>query len=172
MTQRKKTCSSETSFDSWMAWVDRKSCFHKLIDLFGYIPLVKSKFRLEPLLYKDPVSLARKKYHKLEAIVWANYQSFTVPISYDCELISRQKGWKRRPINVTTEVTFERGGRHLSGRNGSSCERWLCWRPAARWLYMRLRLSSWASCLLRTLAFVLQLCSRSATHQPDAYCQV
>lgn len=69
VTQRKKTVSSETLFNSWMAWIDRKSCFHKLIDLFGYIPLVKSKVRMEPLLYKDAVSSTRKKYRKLEAIL-------------------------------------------------------------------------------------------------------
>lgn len=52
-----------------MAWIDRKSCFQKLIKLFGYIPLMKSKIRFEPLLYKDDVSSMRKKYRKLEMVV-------------------------------------------------------------------------------------------------------
>ena len=69
VTQRKKTINSGTLFNSWMAWIDRKSCFQKLISLFGYIPLVKSKIRLEPLLYKDAVSSMRKKYRKLEMVV-------------------------------------------------------------------------------------------------------
>ena len=69
VTQRKKTVSSETLFNSWMAWIDRKSCFHRLINQFGYIPLVKSKVRMEPLLYKDAVSSMRKKYRKLESIL-------------------------------------------------------------------------------------------------------
>jgi len=69
VTQRKKTVNSETLFDSWMAWIDRKSCFHQLMNSFGYIPLMKSQVRLEPLLYKDAVSSIRKKYRKLESIV-------------------------------------------------------------------------------------------------------
>lgn len=69
VTQRKKTVSSETLLNSWMAWIDRKSCFHKLINTFGYIPLVKSVVRMEPLLYKDAVAAQRKKYLKLEQTI-------------------------------------------------------------------------------------------------------
>ncbi|KAH7638661.1 exostosin-1a-like protein [Dermatophagoides farinae] len=69
VTQRKKTISGGTLFDSWLAWIDRKSCFQKLIKFYGYIPLIKSKIRFEPLLYKDVVSSMRKKYRKLEMIV-------------------------------------------------------------------------------------------------------
>lgn len=68
VTQRKKTIQNESLFDSWIAWIDRKTCFQKLISSYGYIPLIKSKQRFEPLLYKDAVSFVRKKYRKLEMI--------------------------------------------------------------------------------------------------------
>lgn len=73
VSQRKKTINSDSLFNSWVAWVDRKSCFQKLIKLFGYIPLVNNMIRLEPLLYKDSVSLLRKKYKKWENIAWPSW---------------------------------------------------------------------------------------------------
>lgn len=33
---------------------------------FGYMPLVHSQFRLDPVLFKDQVSVLRKKYKDLE----------------------------------------------------------------------------------------------------------
>jgi alpha-1,4-N-acetylglucosaminyltransferase EXTL1 len=33
---------------------------------FGYMPLVSSHLRLDPVLFKDPVSVQRKKYRSLE----------------------------------------------------------------------------------------------------------
>lgn len=33
---------------------------------FGYMPLVSSRLRLDPVLFKDPVSVLRKKYRSLE----------------------------------------------------------------------------------------------------------
>jgi glucuronyl/N-acetylglucosaminyl transferase EXT1 len=35
---------------------------------FGYMPLLKSATRMDPILFKDPVSNFRKKYRKLELI--------------------------------------------------------------------------------------------------------
>ncbi len=36
--------------------------------MFGYLPLKKSASRLDPVLFKDPVSNTRKKYRKIERI--------------------------------------------------------------------------------------------------------
>lgn len=44
----------------------RQRCMESLVDIFGYMPLVKSQIRMDPLLYKDPVSNLRKKYKLLE----------------------------------------------------------------------------------------------------------
>lgn len=44
----------------------RQRCMESLVDIFGYMPLVKSQIRMDPLLYKDPVSNLRKQYRLLE----------------------------------------------------------------------------------------------------------
>lgn len=44
----------------------RQRCMGTLEEIFGYMPLVKSKVRLDPLLYRDPVSNLRKQYRLIE----------------------------------------------------------------------------------------------------------
>ena len=44
-----------------------QKCFNTLVDSFGHVPLVWSKVAMNPVLYKDPVSIVRKKYKKLES---------------------------------------------------------------------------------------------------------
>lgn len=44
----------------------RQRCMETLVDIFGYMPLIKSQVRMDPLLYKDPVSNLRKQYRLLE----------------------------------------------------------------------------------------------------------
>ncbi|XP_066191137.1 exostosin-like 1 [Sylvia atricapilla] len=44
----------------------RQDCLNQLADWFGYMPLVSSQLRLDPVLYKDQVSVLRKKYPGLE----------------------------------------------------------------------------------------------------------
>ncbi|KAG8506714.1 Exostosin-like 1 [Galemys pyrenaicus] len=41
-------------------------CINRVAAGFGYMPLVSSRFRLDPVLFKDPVSMLRKKYRGLE----------------------------------------------------------------------------------------------------------
>jgi glucuronyl/N-acetylglucosaminyl transferase EXT1 len=41
------------------------------VEGFGYNPLLKSVTRLDPILFKDPVSSFRKKYRKLELVTIA-----------------------------------------------------------------------------------------------------
>ncbi|XP_036991856.2 exostosin-like 1 [Artibeus jamaicensis] len=41
-------------------------CINQMAAGFGRMPLVSSRFRLEPVLFKDPVSVLRKKYRSLE----------------------------------------------------------------------------------------------------------
>ncbi|NXX68863.1 EXT1B protein, partial [Spizella passerina] len=43
-----------------------RDCLDRLADWFGYMPLVSSRLRLDPVLFKDQVSVLRKKYPSLE----------------------------------------------------------------------------------------------------------
>ncbi|XP_061870433.1 exostosin-like 1 isoform X3 [Colius striatus] len=44
----------------------QQDCLNQLADWFGYMPLVSSQLRLDPVLFKDQVSVLRKKYSRLE----------------------------------------------------------------------------------------------------------
>lgn len=44
----------------------QQDCLNQLVDWFGYMPLVSSQLRLDPVLFKDQVSVLRKKYPRLE----------------------------------------------------------------------------------------------------------
>ncbi|XP_043765245.1 exostosin-like 1 isoform X3 [Cervus elaphus] len=43
-----------------------QDCINRLAAGFGHMPLVSSRLRLDPVLFKDPVSVLRKKYRSLE----------------------------------------------------------------------------------------------------------
>ncbi|XP_012578073.1 PREDICTED: exostosin-like 1 isoform X1 [Condylura cristata] len=43
-----------------------RDCINRTVAGFGYMPLVSSRLRLDPVLFKDPVSVLRKKYRGLE----------------------------------------------------------------------------------------------------------
>ncbi|XP_037684031.1 exostosin-like 1 isoform X6 [Choloepus didactylus] len=42
------------------------NCINRMAEGFGHMPLVSSHLRLDPVLFKDPVSVLRKKYRSLE----------------------------------------------------------------------------------------------------------
>ncbi|XP_021231304.1 exostosin-like 1 isoform X2 [Numida meleagris] len=44
----------------------QQDCLNQLADWFGSMPLVSSQLRLDPVLFKDQVSVLRKKYRHLE----------------------------------------------------------------------------------------------------------
>ncbi|XP_058300467.1 exostosin-like 1 isoform X2 [Hylobates moloch] len=41
-------------------------CINQIAAAFGHMPLLSSRLRLDPVLFKDPVSVQRKKYRSLE----------------------------------------------------------------------------------------------------------
>uniref|UniRef100_A0A8D1JA74 Exostosin-like 1 n=1 Tax=Sus scrofa TaxID=9823 RepID=A0A8D1JA74_PIG len=43
-----------------------QDCINQMVAGFGHMPLVSSRLRLDPVLFKDPVSMLRKKYRSLE----------------------------------------------------------------------------------------------------------
>ena len=47
-------------------FAERQGCMQTFTQHYGYMPLHRSQIRLDPLLYKDPVSMTRKKYRELE----------------------------------------------------------------------------------------------------------
>ncbi|XP_050347798.1 exostosin-1 [Nymphalis io] len=49
-------------------FVQRQSCLNTFAAAWGYMPLVRSVLRLDPILFKDPVSTLRKKYRKMELV--------------------------------------------------------------------------------------------------------
>lgn len=44
----------------------QQDCFDALINLFDGLPLIYSQVAVNPVLYKDIVSITRKKYKQLE----------------------------------------------------------------------------------------------------------
>lgn len=44
----------------------QQDCFTRLAAIYDYMPLVPSRCIMNPVLYKDPVSISRKKYNMLE----------------------------------------------------------------------------------------------------------
>lgn len=49
-------------------FVQRQSCIHNFTNAFGYMPLIRSNLRMDPILFKDPVSNLRKKYRQIELV--------------------------------------------------------------------------------------------------------
>ena len=47
---------------------DRIACFNMVTNAYGYVPLVYSSVRMDPVLFKDNVSMFRKEYRKLEVL--------------------------------------------------------------------------------------------------------
>ena len=49
----------------------RHYCLNRFAEEFGYMPLLRSEVRYDPLLYKDNVSVLRKKYRHMEnPLLW------------------------------------------------------------------------------------------------------
>lgn len=48
------------------AYKEKQACVNIFHAGFGYMPLVKSVVRLDPVLFKDSVSNKRKKFRKIE----------------------------------------------------------------------------------------------------------
>ena len=67
VSQRKKTSNQSFLGFTGGTFSDSQKCFQNLLNFtFDYLPLIKSQLRLDPLLFKDPVSTLRKKYRKME----------------------------------------------------------------------------------------------------------
>jgi len=72
VTQRKKYKDTMLQIDGVGVATDqfnqKQTCMNIFYSGFGYMPLVKSQLRLDPVLFKDPVSNLRKKFRKMELV--------------------------------------------------------------------------------------------------------
>ncbi|XP_041975092.1 exostosin-1 [Aricia agestis] len=66
--RRYKHAQPRSSWSDPEHFVQRQSCLNTFAAAFGYMPLVRSVLRLDPVLFKDPVSTRRKKYIKMELV--------------------------------------------------------------------------------------------------------
>jgi len=53
--------------ESW-SFHTRQYCIGRFTELLGHMPLIRSSVRFDPLLYRDPVSILRKKYRHIENV--------------------------------------------------------------------------------------------------------
>lgn len=77
VTQRKQyrdtmlTPSTSALAARWLSaehFQQRQECLNLFSSVLGTMPLVRSQMRLDPVLYKDPVSNMRKRYRKIEVV--------------------------------------------------------------------------------------------------------
>ncbi|XP_077287346.1 exostosin glycosyltransferase 1 ttv isoform X2 [Arctopsyche grandis] len=71
LTQRKQYKERNLGRSPWNDpdhFIQRQSCLNTFAAVFGYMPLVRSRVRLDPMLFKDPVSNLRKKYRQIELV--------------------------------------------------------------------------------------------------------
>ena len=68
VTQRKLYREARSQEQLEAEWERLQVCVNVFTAGFGYMPLVRSQVRLDPVLFKDPVSNLRKKYRKIELV--------------------------------------------------------------------------------------------------------
>ncbi|TFK01544.1 liprin-beta-2 [Platysternon megacephalum] len=75
VTQKKQYKETMMQQGSKMSrWADpehfaqRQACMNSFTSWFGFMPLVHSQMRLDPVLFKDQVSILRKKYRDIERL--------------------------------------------------------------------------------------------------------
>lgn len=68
----------------------RQECVNTFANWFGYMPLVHSQFRLDPVLFKDQVSVLRKKYKDLERAWNWHMERLGAWVVWSCGLLDRQ----------------------------------------------------------------------------------
>ncbi|XP_018330965.1 exostosin-1 isoform X2 [Agrilus planipennis] len=73
VTQRKQykeqpSTGSRSPWNDPDHFIQRQTCLNTFAAVFGYMPLLRSNLRLDPILFKDPVSNLRKKYRQIELV--------------------------------------------------------------------------------------------------------
>ena len=70
VTQKKElfTSSQESTVILQRRSSDRIACLNMVVNAYGYVPLVYSAVRMDPILFKDNVSMLRKEYRRLEVL--------------------------------------------------------------------------------------------------------
>lgn len=73
VTQRKQykeqpLAGSSSPWNDPDHFIQRQTCLNTFAVVFGYMPLLRSNLRLDPVLFKDSVSNLRKKYRRIELV--------------------------------------------------------------------------------------------------------
>jgi glucuronyl/N-acetylglucosaminyl transferase EXT1 len=76
VTQKKQywEMNSQDSSQRMARWMNpahfsqRQTCISMFTNVFGYMPLIRSQFRYDPVLFKDPVAMLKKKYKRLDLL--------------------------------------------------------------------------------------------------------
>lgn len=83
-------------------FAQRQSCMNTFASWFGYMPLIHSQMRLDPVLFKDQVSILRKKYRDIERLWGALPRGPSRPCPAwppcrepDCAAGSKRPTWRR-----------------------------------------------------------------------------
>lgn len=58
--------SNVTVWLSSKHFTQRQFCINRFVEEFGYMALQRSAMRFDPLLFKDPVSIFRKRYRFID----------------------------------------------------------------------------------------------------------
>lgn len=58
--------SNGTVWLSSKHFAQRQFCINRFVEEFGYMALQRSAMRFDPLLFKDPVSIVRKRYRFID----------------------------------------------------------------------------------------------------------
>lgn len=73
VTQRKQYRDTGQGYPSpWNDpdhFVQRQACINAFATYWGHMPLVRSSLRLDPVLFRDPVSNLRKRYRRIDRVV-------------------------------------------------------------------------------------------------------
>lgn len=65
--------ASKSNSTVWLSsehFTQRQFCVNRFVEEFGYMALRRSALRFDPLLFKDPVSIVRKKYRSIDITSW------------------------------------------------------------------------------------------------------
>ena len=67
-TATSELAAAATWYGSAEQFTQRQFCLNRFVEEFGYMPLQRAAMRFDPLFFKDPVSILRKKYRQIETV--------------------------------------------------------------------------------------------------------
>lgn len=84
-------------------FIQRQTCMNTFVAVFGYMPLLRSNMRLDPVLFKDSVSNLRKKYRQIELVSNQNCTHCSITRDY---LILQARRITQNLLRVRYQIYF------------------------------------------------------------------